>query len=134
MRTIAAVATLAALATVVILAGCSGSDNGAERQWVLGSWDIYAASTSIDGQREGIPRIGGAGGMTFRDDGTFDGELGLPGFDWVTSSGRWDTQPDGYVTYDGLTAETTRLYRDGDEMRFQYEVNDQTIWLWLRRA
>jgi hypothetical protein len=122
------------LVGTLVLAGCGGGGGAGQQDWIVGDWEAYAISVSLDGERHNIDQWGMSGYSHFQSSGTWTGEGYVPGEGEYTGYGTWSPRSDGYLLIDASDQEETRLFRTGAQMYYVDNVDGQTAWLWFRRT
>jgi hypothetical protein len=121
---------------VVVLAGCGGGGSGDVQQqdWIVGTWEYYAVSLSVDGPREPVEQFGIGGTVVFNADGTWREDIFKPNVGSEIASGTWVSQNGGWVMTNVDEGRTTRVMRDGSSVYYVREGGGNLFWFWLRRA
>ena len=126
---------VAVLLTTSLMVGCGGGGGGSQQDWVLGNWEAYATSVSLNAERIGVDQVGVRIHFHFNAGGTWSGDLYIPGQADYDCSGTWVPRSDGYLLVDDWDQSETRFFRQGVQMYWvEMMVDEQLLWFWLRRT
>lgn len=121
----------------LVVAGCGGSGDGATGdldEWVLGVWEAYQISATVDGDRAESARGQYELVVSFEERRALNGLVIVEG-NRTDFAGRWARVAGGYLaTYDGEGGPPYAMFhRRGDELYVRTEQAGSEVYLWLHR-